>query len=40
MDHGLNQGNTRVARERGEARPDHGLAGDLPILFGHIPARA
>ena len=40
MDDGLNEGNTCVARERREARPDDGPAGDLPILLGHIPARA
>src|SRR5512133_1580001 len=39
MDDGLNEGNTRVARQCGEARPDNGLAGDLPILLGHISAR-
>ena len=40
MDDGLNEGNTRVARQRGKARPDDGLPEDLPILLGQIPARA
>src|SRR5215467_15476135 len=40
MDHRLHEGDRIMPSEEGEARPDHRLAKDMPVLLGQIPARA
>jgi hypothetical protein len=40
MDHRLHEGDRIMPSEEGEARPDHRLAEDMPVLLGQIPARA